>query len=123
MQSEARILNGMAETTWTEPAFEKVWQARIHAMAVELSQAGHFSWKEWTEAFGEEIRAAEAAGGDDPYYVAWLATLERMILERRILDPAELERFHKAWSAAFERTPHGRPIELRPDDFEAANAR
>jgi hypothetical protein len=31
----------------------------------------------------------------------------------------ELARTRDAWDRAAERTPHGRPIELRPEDFSA----
>ena len=35
----------------------------------------------------------------------------------RVADPASLERYREAWEHAADRTPHGTPIELRPEDF------
>ena len=37
--------------------------------------------------------------------------------EKGIADPATLTRYRDAWDRAADRTPHGMPIELRPDDF------
>jgi len=31
--------------------------------------------------------------------------------------PETLARYHDAWDRAADRTPHGQPIELTPDDF------
>ena len=38
-----------------EPVFAEPWQAQAFALAVKLSEQGHFSWKEWAAgrvAFG-----------------------------------------------------------------------
>jgi len=46
------------------------------------------------------------------YYDHWLATLERLVEEKRLVDaPALLER-KEAWADAYRQTPHGKPIEL-----------
>ncbi|HEX5876990.1 MAG TPA: nitrile hydratase accessory protein, partial [Actinomycetota bacterium] len=47
----------------------------------------------------------------------WLAALERLIADKRLSDPAELARYRDAWKRAADRTPHGTPIELEPQDF------
>src|SRR5579871_408589 len=102
------------------PVFREPWEARAFAMALSLHERGVFTWKEWASALGEEIKRAQAAGDPDTgetYYQHWLATLERMVAEKGLSDPATLGRYHDAWDHAAARTPHGTPIELRDEDF------
>lgn len=40
-------------------------EAQAFALAVRLSEAGHFSWKEWTEALSSELKAACDRGEPD----------------------------------------------------------
>jgi nitrile hydratase accessory protein len=102
------------------PVFREPWEAEAFALAVSLSERGLFTWKEWAKTLGEEIRKAQAAGDPDTgetYYRHWLATLERILAEKGIADPASLRRTRDAWQRACARTPHGTPIELCDDDF------
>ena len=32
------------------PVFREPWEAQAFAMAVKLSEEGHFTWKEWADA-------------------------------------------------------------------------
>jgi nitrile hydratase accessory protein len=62
------------------PTFSEPWQAQAFALAVRLSEAGYFSWKEWSEVFGSELMAACDRGEPDDgsrYYHHWLAALEK----------------------------------------------
>ena len=43
--------------------------------------------------------------------------LERLVADKGITDAATLARYQHAWDHAADRTPHGEPIELTPDDF------
>ena len=36
------------------PVFAEPWQAQAFALAVKLSEQGHFTWKEWAAALAEE---------------------------------------------------------------------
>jgi nitrile hydratase accessory protein len=102
------------------PVFREPWEAEAFALAVSLNERGLFTWKEWAKILGEEIKKAQAAGDPDTgetYYQHWLATLERILAEKGVADPAMLTRTRHAWQRACARTPHGRPIALRPDDF------
>jgi nitrile hydratase accessory protein len=102
------------------PVFREPWEAQAFAMAVALQARGLFSWKEWAAALGEEIKRAQDAGDPDTgetYYRHWLKTLERMVAEKGVTDPATIARYHDAWDRAADRTPHGTPIELRAEDF------
>ena len=102
------------------PAFREPWEAQAFALAVTLRERGVFSATEWAAALGDEIKRAQAAGDPDTgetYYRHWLATLERLVAAKGVADPQMLERTREAWRHACERTPHGRPIELKPHDY------
>jgi nitrile hydratase accessory protein len=102
------------------PVFDAPWEAEAFALAVSLNERGVFTWSEWAQMLGDEIKKAQAAGDPDTgetYYHHWLATLERVLAEKGLTDPAQLARTRDAWANACARTPHGDPIELRPDDF------
>ncbi len=102
------------------PVFNEPWEAQAFAMVLALKQRDLFTWQEWTQTLGEEIKKAQAAGDPDrgnTYYRHWLAALERIVAEKGVTDPGTLARTRQAWEHACGRTPHGTPIELRPDDF------
>jgi nitrile hydratase accessory protein len=102
------------------PVFRAPWEAEAFALAVSLNERGLFTWKEWAATLGEEIKKAQAAGDPDTgetYYLYWLATLERIVAAKGLTDAQTLARTRDAWQRACARTPHGTPIELRPDDF------
>jgi nitrile hydratase accessory protein len=89
-------------------------------MALALYERGLFAWSEWAAMLGEEIKKAQAAGDPDTgesYYHHWLATLERMVAEKGVTSPQSLAQHYQAWERATHRTPHGKPIELRAEDF------
>lgn len=102
------------------PVFREPWEAQAFAMALALQRRGLFTWSEWAGALGEEIKRAQRAGDPDTgetYYRHWLATLERLVAEKGVASKETLERYRDAWDHAADRTPHGTPIELTPDDF------
>jgi len=102
------------------PVFRQPWEAQAFAMALTLHARGVFTWTEWAATLADEIRRAQAKGDADTgetYYLHWLATLERLVAEKGVASAATLDRYRDAWDHAADRTPHGRPIELTPDDF------
>ena len=102
------------------PVFREPWEAQAFAMALTLHERGLFTWNEWAATLADEIRRAQANGDPDTgetYYRHWLATLERLVAEKGVASPAVLRRYHDAWDHAANRTPHGSPIELQPEDF------
>ena len=102
------------------PVFREPWEAQAFAMAVALHERGVFTWDEWTAMLAEQIRRAQAGGDRDTgetYYLHWLAALERLVAAKGIAGPETLARYRDAWDHAADRTPHGKPIELRPEDF------
>jgi nitrile hydratase accessory protein len=102
------------------PVFHAPWEAEAFALAVSLKERGLFTWKEWAATLGDEIKKAQAAGDPDTgetYYQHWLATLERILAAKGVVDSGALARTRDAWQRACARTPHGIPIELRAEDF------
>jgi nitrile hydratase accessory protein len=102
------------------PVFREPWEAQAFAMTLALQQRGLFTPTEWSAALGEEIKRAQAAGDPDTgetYYRHWMAALEKLIAEKAVTNRETLHRYREAWDHAADRTPHGQPIELRPDDF------
>jgi nitrile hydratase accessory protein len=102
------------------PVFREPWEAQAFAMTLALHSRGLFTWPEWAATLGAEIKRAQAAGDPDTgltYYRHWLAALERIVAEKGVASAATLQRYYDAWDHAADRTPHGTPIELRPDDF------
>lgn len=95
-----------------EPIFAAPWQAAAFAMTVALHEKGAFSWSEWAETLGREIAASGSETGADAYYQAWLAALEAIVREKRVLDAGEMAERHDAWDRAARATPHGEPIVL-----------
>ena len=97
------------------PLFREPWEAQAFALAVHLRDRGLFSWREWAEALGAEIRAAQAAGDPDlgeTYYLHWLAALEKLVVVKGAASSEGLCDIKDAWERAARATPHGAPIVL-----------
>lgn len=97
------------------PVFAEPWQAQAFALAVNLSEQGHFTWKEWATALAAELKSAADRGEPDDgthYYDHWLAALERLVTAKGLSDPAALLARKEAWADAYRHTPHGKPVEL-----------
>ena len=97
------------------PVFAEPWEAQAFALAVKLSEQGHFTWKEWAAALADELKAAATRGEPDDgshYYQHWLTALERLVTAKGLSDPATLLARKEAWIEAYRHTPHGKPVEL-----------
>ena len=107
------------------PVFAEPWQAQAFALAVRLSEQGHFTWKEWAAALAEELQAAVDRGEPDDgsrYYEHWLAVLERLVTGKGLSNRAELLDRKEAWADAYRHTPHGKPVELKRDSGGAQDS-
>jgi len=91
------------------PVFAEPWQATTFALAVTLNARGLFSWEEWTQALGAELKHQTDDAG---YFEAWLRALEKITVAKGVAQTGELEALAEAWIAAAEATPHGQPIVL-----------
>ncbi len=99
-----------------EPVFAEPWEAHAFALAVKLSEAGLFTWSEWSTALAEELAAASRRGEPDDgsrYYHHWLAALERLVAAKNLVAarPPCCAR-KEEWAEAYRRTPHGSPVAL-----------
>jgi nitrile hydratase accessory protein len=102
------------------PVFGEPWQAQAFAMTLALHERGLFSWSEWAAALAAEIKRVQGAGDPDTgetYYSHWLAALEKLVADKGIATHDILRRYRDAWDHACDRTPHGQPIVLQPEDF------
>jgi nitrile hydratase accessory protein len=102
------------------PVFRAPWEAQAFAMALALHRHGLYTWVEWARALADEISAAQTRGDPDlgdTYYRHWLNALERLVATKGAGSRDELLRYRRAWEHAAQRTPHGRPIELKAGDF------
>lgn len=101
--------------TEREPVFAEPWEAHAFALAVKLSEAGFFTWREWSEALGAELAGFGRCGEPDDgsrYYYHWLAALERLVAAKNLVLPASLLTRKGEWAEAYRRTPHGRAVSL-----------
>jgi nitrile hydratase accessory protein len=102
------------------PVFAEPWQAQAFALAVKLSEQGHFTWKEWADGLAAELKAAADRGEPDDgtrYYEHWLANLERLTTSKGLTDRTALSQRKEAWADAYRHTPHGKPVELKKNDL------
>ena len=98
-----------------EPVFGEPWEAQAFALVLRLSEQGLFQWSEWSAALATEIRHARETGDQDlgdTYYHYWLAALEKLLLEKSVLDSEAVKSRIEEWRRAYLNTPHGHPIEL-----------
>lgn len=103
----------------TRPAapsqFDDPWQAQLFALTVALSDAGHFRWADWTQAFGATLKrhgANRPLDGGSDYFNAWLETLESLLDRQGLAGQAEAQKIRAAWEQAYLSTPHGQPVKL-----------
>jgi nitrile hydratase accessory protein len=69
------------------PVFRQPWEARAFALALSLNEVGLFTWTEWADVLGQEIKVAQASGDPDTgvtYYRHWLAALERIVAAKGV---------------------------------------
>jgi len=95
--------------------FAEPWEAQAFAMAVKLSEEGHFTWMEWTIALGEQLQAVLRSGEADDrsrYFEHWIAALEHLVVYKNLTDLTALGERKKAWADSYRHTPHGHPVEL-----------
>ena len=77
------------------PVFREPWQAQAFALVLKLHEQGHFTWAEWAERLNRAISAARAAGDPDlgnTYYHHWLAALEGIAADKRLVTSEALAR-------------------------------
>ena len=94
------------------PVFAEPWQAQAFALTVQLHAQGAFTWPEWAQALSQRLEAAGPTDDGSRYYEHWLGALEDLATARNLTDVGALAARKTAWSNAYARTPHGKPVEL-----------
>ncbi len=79
-----------------ELVFHDGWERRAFALAVALCEQGQYQWDDFRDCLIAEIGAADAARADNPdaplpgYYEHWLASLEKVLLEKGLCTQDQL---------------------------------
>lgn len=95
--------------------FIEAWHAQSLALAYAMIQAGRFTPSKWAEALGFALKDAEAKGmpdTEDSYYHAVLGALERLAASDVGISQQSLDQRKRDWEAAYNNTPHGKPVLL-----------
>jgi nitrile hydratase accessory protein len=85
-------LNELIEAARLDPdhVFSAPWEARAFAIALQLSQSGHFTWDEFRDHLiaevgaSDRIRARDGTSDHGEYYDHFLHALERLLEEKKI---------------------------------------
>ena len=70
-----------------ELVFDAPWESRAFGLAVALHERGEFEWPEFQSRLAEAV----AHSDDGPYYRSWVAALERLLLDKGLLERGQLE--------------------------------
>ena len=74
-----------------ELVFEAPWEGRAFGMAVALNENGEYQWSEFQGMLAAEIADAEQSNDSSTYYERWLVSLEKLLLDKGMLEAKELE--------------------------------
>lgn len=74
-----------------ELVFDAPWEGRAFGMAVALNENGEYEWSEFQRLLASEISDAEKSNDPSTYYERWLASLEKLLLDKGMLEAKELE--------------------------------
>ena len=93
-----------------EVLFDAPWQGRVFGMARVLAEAGHYTWDEFRAhliaqigAWDRSAAAAATEGTEYRYYDHFLAALQALLAEKRLLPPALVEERVRMFAGR----PHG----------------
>lgn len=108
-------MNDLPVHSMPEPVFQHPWHAQVFAVTVALNEDGRFSWPDWARRFSETLYRhglSRTLDGGDDYFIAWLETLEILMVEQDMAAPREIQSVSEEWKEAFSSTPHGMPVRL-----------
>ena len=95
------------------PVFADSWEAEAFIMGKMLVADGLITPREWYDTISGEIKAAQERGDPDrgdTHYQHWMDALERICVEKDLVDAGTLMQHQAIWSIAVAKTPHGTPI-------------
>ena len=106
-----------------ELVFQAPWESRVFGVTMALFQRGAFDWEEFRELLIDEIgksdrqtraeheTVAPVEGEDSEeasnYYASWHAALERLLAQKGLCAPAELDDRYDAFAARPAGHDHG----------------
>ena len=105
-------------TDWrnmSHSAFDQPWQVSLFALTGALSEAGAFSWREWSESLADRLAASgvrQPPYSNEDYYCAWLAALETLLASKDLARPQEIDQLARDWRHAHLNAAHGAIVAL-----------
>jgi nitrile hydratase accessory protein len=82
-------LHETCTTDQAAPQFEHEWQRRAFGLALALAEFGHYDWSEFQQnlidVIGRWEDTPETDRGDWEYYDHWVAALQKVVDEHRLL--------------------------------------
>ena len=96
-------------TPGSEPAFDAPWHARVFALAVAENEADRLSWSDWTARLAATLRdfgQSRSLNGGEDYFLAWLDTLESILVEEGRIERGEIEQAMAELAKAHAHEPH-----------------
>jgi nitrile hydratase accessory protein len=84
-----------------ELVFEAPWERDVFGVTLALFEQGVFAWEELQARLIDAIAAREREGAAFHYYECWAQALERLVIERRLVDSGELETATRAHEQRF----------------------
>ena len=82
-------LHETCTTDRAAPQFDHEWQRRAFGLAVALSEFGHYPWEEFQQSLVRMIGRWESTPAEErdawEYYDHWVAALEKVIADHRLL--------------------------------------
>ncbi len=73
-----------------ELVFDAPWEGRAFGMAVALNEIGEYEWSEFQSLLAAEIANTDSSDSST-YYERWLVSLEKLLLDKGMLEAKELE--------------------------------
>ena len=74
-----------------ELVFEAPWEGRVFGMAVALYDQQVYGWEEFQQSLIDEIARVGSGPEAARYYERWLASFERLLADKGVVKPEELE--------------------------------
>ena len=74
-----------------ELVFQAPWEGRAFGIAVAMNEDGAYDWAEFRDRLVDEIAEAERDDSPSSYYERWLASTERLAIERGFITADELD--------------------------------
>lgn len=75
-----------------ELVFNAPWEGRAFGMAIALRHSEPYAWTEFRDRLEREIAAAGPHDDGSRYYERWVAAFERLLADKGLLLPADVER-------------------------------